>query len=121
MNIAKFQATLRSRGMRLSDDDPIFMLLSANEKMLKEILDEFLKNHALKVDTAHATDEFVRHNLAVLTAGAVIIILLLSVGAFWLGRVWEFVSSQLALGFGFGLVAGFAITIIVINVSSEPQ
>ena len=117
MNKAKFQSTLRSKGIRISDDDPIFLLLSENEKILKEHVEEIQKSYAINMNTKQSKEEFARYNLAVITAGAIIVTLMLIVFSFWLGSVWNFVGHQLVIGFGLGLVVGLAITISVINIS----
>lgn len=118
MNIQKFQLMFRSKGIRIGDDDPMLLLLSENEKMLKGFIKEIQNSYTINVETEKSKHESEKYHLEVITAATLIITSLLIVVAFWLGRVWEFLSPQFAIGFGVGMVVGLVITVSVINIRS---
>lgn len=121
MNIKKFQLMLRSKGIRIGDDDPMFLLLSENEKILKEFIRDIQESYAININTQQSKEAAARHNQAVISAAMLIVTIFLIVVAFWLGQVWGNIHSQIFIGFGFGLIVGLVITVAAINISVEPN
>lgn len=118
MNIKKFQLMLRSKGIRIGDDDPMLLLLSENEKILKEFIRDIQESYAININTQQSKEKAARYNQAVITAAMLIISLFLMVVAFWFGQVWGNIHSQIFIGFGFGLIVGLVVTVSVINIWS---